>query len=251
MFAKTRKETFVSQAQDLANDLTEAITPHLEKARDELGPRLAEARDQIAPRVEDARDAVTPYVKDARDAASPYVKDARDAVTPYLEEARDKIVNDLVPAVKQAASDAKDAAAPIADEALRRGDLAAAALKGDDVQRKSGKKKWFVIAALAGGAAYAWTKLRGGNESANWQSSYTPAPPPRDADRTDTPIADAAAANAGVAATEDADEGGAGPDEALADAAEESHDVTTPDAPAEVVDLDASEEAAANKGGKG
>src|SRR6478735_3007344 len=167
MFAKTRKETFVSQAQDLANDLTEAITPHLEKARDELGPRLAEARDQIAPRVEDARDAVTPYVKDARDAASPYVK-----------EARDKIVNDLVPAVKQAASDAKDAAAPIADEALRRGDLAAAALKGDDVQRKSGKKKWFVIAALAGGAAYAWTKLRGGNDSANWQSSYTPAPAP-------------------------------------------------------------------------
>ena len=240
MFAKTRKETFVSQAQDLANDLTEAITPHLEKARDELGPRLAEARDQIAPRVEDARDAVTPYVKDARDAASPYVKDARDAVTPYLEEARDKIVKDLVPAVKQAASDAKDAAAPIADEALRRGDLAAAALKGEDVQRKGGKKKWFVIAALAGGAAYAWTKLRGGNDSANWQSSYTPAPAPAPAapPAPATPAAPQAGAHLADASVDGVDDAtGATPGEALADSVEEPHTVTTPDSPSEAVDV--------------
>jgi hypothetical protein len=229
MFAKTRKETFVSQAQDLANDLTEAITPHLEKARDELGPRLADARDPLAP-----------HVEDARAAASPYVKDARDAVTPYLEEARDKIVNDLVPAVKQAASDAKDAAAPIADEALRRGDLAAAALKGDDVQRKSGKKKWFVIAALAGGAAYAWTKLRGGNESANWQSSYTPAPAPTPA-APPTP-ATPSAPQAGAHVADDSIDGvddatGATPGEALADSVEEPHTVSTPDSPSETVDV--------------
>ncbi|HEX5203655.1 MAG TPA: hypothetical protein VFW27_27325, partial [Actinoplanes sp.] len=60
---------------------------------------------------------------------------------------------------------------------------------------------------------------------------------------SDTPIGEAAAA----ASAESADEGGAGPDEALADAAEESHDVTTPADPADIVELEPSEEAAANK----
>jgi len=131
-----------------------------------------------------------------------------------------------------------------------------AAAKAAEITGKPKKKhrlrKFLLITGIAAALGFAAKKLTAKGDQDNWQSSYTPTPPPpRDADRTDTPIADAAAANAGVAATEGADEGGAGPDEALADAAEESHDVTTPDAPAEVVDLDASEEAAANKGGKG
>ena len=39
MFTKSRKEKFVEQAQDLAHDLTEAIAPHVERARDEIAPR--------------------------------------------------------------------------------------------------------------------------------------------------------------------------------------------------------------------
>jgi hypothetical protein len=83
-------------------------------------------------------------------------------------------------------------------------------------------------------------KMQSRGEQDDWQSTYTP-PPPR---VTDTPIAEAAAAASG----ESADEGGAGPDEALADAVEEEHEVTTPDEPAEVVDLAPGEEPAANKG---
>ena len=46
-------------------------------------------------------------------------------------------------------------------------------------------------------------------------------------------------APADEAAAEGDDAGGSGPDEALADAAEEPHPVTTPDAPAETVEVDA------------
>jgi hypothetical protein len=88
---------------------------------------------------------------------------------------------------------------------------------------------------------FAVKKLQSRREQDSWQSTYNPPPPPA---ATDTPIADAAAA----ASTEGADEGGAGPDEALADAVEEEHEVTTPDEPAEVVDLAPGEEPAVNKG---
>jgi len=103
------------------------------------------------------------------------------------------------------------------------------------------------IAALLG---YAVSKMRSAAEEENWQSSYTPTPPrtpapaPSASPVTETPIADAAAASA---TTEGADQGGAGPDEALADAVEEQHEVTTPDEPADVVDVDADQKPAANK----
>ncbi len=87
------------------------------------------------------------------------------------------------------------------------------------------------MAALLG---FVYQKARAGSDKDNWQSSYTPTPPPvaRDADATDSPIGDSLVG----------DEGGAGPDEAIADAAEESHDVTTPDEPADVVELEPGEE---------
>jgi hypothetical protein len=93
-------------------------------------------------------------------------------------------------------------------------------------------------------------KLSSRGDQDNWQSSYTPTPAPRDADRTDTPIADAAAAASAGAVSDAADEGGAGPDEALADSVEEAHEVTTPDEPADVVDMAPGEEPLAKKSAK-
>jgi hypothetical protein len=231
MFAKTRKEKFVEQAQDLAQDLTDAITPHVEKARDELAPRLADARETIAPKIAEARDTVMPRLNDARDQAAPYV-----------ESARDRIVNDVVPAVQQALTDARDQAAPVADEAKRRGSLAAAALKGEPVKKKSGKKKYFVLAALAGVGAYLAQKMRAGDESANWQTSYSPKPAPAAPPAPPSPAAPMAGSHAADAAvdspaTSAGDPTGANPGESLADATEEPHPVTTPDAPAEDIDV--------------
>ena len=225
MFAKSRKEKFVEQAQDLAHDLTEAIAPHVERARDEIAPRLAEARDQVAPRIAEAKGQVAPRLAEAR-----------DQVAPHVENARERLVNDVVPFVQQAVSDARDQAAPVAEEAKRRGMLAAAALKGEPVKRKGGgKKKFFLFAALAGLGALAMKKLRGG-ESANWQTSYSPPAAPASPPRPAAPTAGSHTAEVPVDSTAD-DAAGASPGEALADSAEEPHPVTTPDSPAEDVDV--------------
>lgn len=200
MFAKSRKDQIVGQAQEIAKDLTDAIAPHVDKAREELGPRLAEARDQIAP---------------------------------HVETARERFVQEVVPAVQHAVDQAREQAAPVAEEARKRGLAAAAALKGEEPEAKGGKKrKLLVLAGLVGLAAVAVKKLTGGGaETQNWQSNYTPAPAPTPAP-TPTP---AAAAPVNEASADDA--GGASPGESLSDAVEEPHAATTPDDPAETVDV--------------
>ena len=233
MFTKSRKEKFVEQAQDLAHDISEAITPHVEKAKDELGPRLADAKDTLAPKIADAKDQIAPKIADA---------DARDQAAPYVESAREKFVKEVVPAVQQAVSDAKDQAAPVLEEAKRRGSLAADAVKGEPPAKKGGKKKWFLLAALAGAGAFVFKKVKGGDESANWQTSYAPKPAPAAPPAPPSPSAPMAGSHTADAAvdspsTNAGDPTGANPGETLADASEEPHPVTTPDAPAEDVDV--------------
>ncbi len=230
MFAKSRKEKFVEQAQSLASDLTDAITPHVERARDELGPRLADARDQVAPRIAEARGQMAPRIAEAR-----------DQMAPHVEHARERLVNGVVPKVQQAVQDARDSAAPVAEEAMRRGSLAAAALKGEPVKRKRGKKKFLVLAGLAGLGALAVKKLRG-EESANWQTSYSPSPAPAAPPAPPSPSAPMAGSHTAEVPVdhEGEDPGdpvGANPGESISDATEEPHPVTTPDAPAESVDV--------------
>jgi F0F1-type ATP synthase membrane subunit b/b' len=233
MLKKSRKDTLVEQAQGLANDISEAIAPHVERAKDELAPRLADARDQLAPKIADAKDQLGPKLAEARDQAAPYV-----------ESARDRFVNEVVPAVAQAVSDAKEQAAPVVEEAKRRGSLAADALKGEPVQKKKGgkTKKFFLFAALAGAGAFIFKKLRGGDESANWQTSYTPSPAPAAPPAPPSPAAPMAGSHAADTAvdtpsTDAGDPTGANPGETLSDSSEEPHPVTTPDAPAEDVDV--------------
>jgi hypothetical protein len=227
MFAKTRKEKFVEQAQGLANDLSEAIAPHVEKARDELAPRIADAKEQLAPRFADAKEQLAPKLAGAR-----------DTVAPHVENARERFVKEVVPAVQQALEDAREQAVPVAEEAKRRGTAAAAALKGEPAPKKGRKLKLLVVVGLAGAAAYAAKKLTSGGESANWQSSYTPTPAPAAPPAPPSPSAPMAGSHVADTGVDSAgDAGGAAPGETLSDAAEEPHPVTTPDAPAEDVDV--------------
>ncbi|MCW2818266.1 MAG: hypothetical protein JWR42_1053 [Marmoricola sp.] len=272
MFAKTRKEKFVEQAQDLAHDLGEAIAPHVERARDEIAPRLADARDAVsprlsnardavaphaavakavvAPRLADARDAVAPRLSEARDAVAPRLSDARDAVAPHAASARDRIVEAVGPTVSSVYGSAKESAVEAADEAKRRGVLATAALKGEPVKKKSGGKKWLLLAALAGAGAFAAKKLTGGSDADNWQSSYTPTPSAAPSSTTSPaappapPSPSAPAGGADVADTQvdlgrigTNDAAGATPGETVADSTEAPHPVTTPDDPAQSVDV--------------
>jgi hypothetical protein len=203
---------------------------------------LEQAADYVEAAVDSAVEMAGPILADAKEKAGTAIADVREQAGPALVDARDK----AAPLIAQSAALAAEKAAQGKEVATAK----AAEITGKP-KKKHRLRKFLLITGIAAALGFAAKKLTAKGDQDNWQSSYTPTPSPRDADRTDTPIADAAAANAAAASTEGADEGGAGPDEALADAAEESHDVTTPDAPAEVVDLDASEEAAANKGGKG
>jgi hypothetical protein len=76
-------------------------------------------------------------------------------------------------------------------------------------------------------------KLSGRDATTSWQSSYTPPPAPP-APPSATAVPDPAGAHRAEAGD---DEGGASPDVAAADAAAEPHPTSTPDQPAEEIDV--------------
>jgi hypothetical protein len=213
-----RKKTLLQQA-------AEYVEAAVDTAREKAGPVLADAREKAGPALADAREKAGPAWADAKEKAGPMLADARDKAAPLLAQGA------------AIASERATAAVELAAEKAAAGrDLAAA--KAAELQGKPKKKhrvrKLLLITGVAALLGFVAKKLQGGSEKDNWQSSYTPtpAPAPRDADATDTPIADSLVG----------DVGGAGPDEAIADAVEEQQPVTTPDEPADVVELEPGEE---------
>ena len=197
---------------DQASDYVETVRPQVEAA---VGTAVVAAMDAA---------------KEAKDRAIPLLADARDKAGPALADARDKAGQEI--------ADARDKAAPIlaAEKAAAGRDLAAARvaqLKGEPPKKKRGGKlkAILLVTGLAAVAAFVAKKLQGGKAD-NWQSSYVPTPaPPATPATPPTPAAPMAGTNVD-------DTGGASPDEALADQAADSHPVTTPDEPAEVVSID-------------
>jgi hypothetical protein len=197
---------------DQAQDYVEAVRPHVESA-------VSTTREAVEDFVENT---ARPALADAKDKAGPAVKDAKAKAAPKIKEARAKaapVVADVAARASEAAAQAKEAA-----------DAKVASLRGEEPPKKGGRLKRFALfAAVAGAVGFVAKKLQGGQQTDNWQSSYVPKPAP-------APVEDA---------------GGSAPDEAIADAAEEAKPVTTPDEPAEVVDLEsAPKKAPAKKAAK-
>lgn len=217
--------------------LIEQATDYVEAAVEKAGPILADAKDKAGTALADAREQAGPVLADAKAKAGPTLVDARDKAAPLIAQS-----------AALAAEKASQAADIAAEKAAKGKELAAA--KAAELSGKPKKKhrlrKLLIVTGIAAALGFVAKKLRDGADKENWQSSYTPTPPPAARGATETPIADAAAASS----VEGDDEGGAGPDEALADAAEESHKVTTPDEPADVVALEPDEKPAAKKSAK-
>lgn len=209
--ALRKKKTLLDQAQDYL----EAVRPHVESA-------VATTREAVEEFVENT---ARPALVEAKEKAGPAVKDARAKAGPMIQDARAKaapVVADVAARAGEAAAQAKEAA-----------DARIATLRGEEPEKKGGKlKKLALFAAVAGAVGFIAKKLQGGKETDNWQSSYVPKPAPAPAP---APVEDA---------------GGSAPDEAIADAAEEPHPVTTPEDPAEVVDLADADAAASKKATK-
>jgi hypothetical protein len=173
--------------------------------------------DAVRPHVESAaattKEAIEGFVEttalpaweDAKAKAGPALKDAKAKATP--------VVADVAARASEAATQAKEAA-----------DAKVATLRGEEPEKKGGKFRKFVLfAAVAGAVGFVAKKLQGGKQADSWQSSYVPKPAPAPAPAP--------------APTAVKDAGGSAPDEAIADAAEEPQPVTTPDEPAEVIDI--------------
>jgi len=196
-------ESAVASALDAAEDFYEKTArPALHDAKEKAGPALHDAREKAAPYVAEARDRASAALADAREQAGPALADARDKAAPYVSAAAER-------------------AGDVAAQAKEAADARVAQLRGEEKKKGSKIKKLAVFAVIAGAIGFVAKKLQGGGQSDNWQSSYVPTPAPTP---TPAPPAD--------------DAGGAGPDEAISDAADEPKPATTPEAPAEVVDLE-------------
>lgn len=194
--------------------------------------------DQASDYVDTVKPQIESAVTSARAKAVPLLNDARDKAGPALVDARDKAAPIIAGGAAYAADKAAVGAAIASEKAAIGRDLAAekatvgrdlatakvAQLKGEPEKKKGGKlKKLLLFGGLAAAAGLVVRKLQGDKASDNWQSSYVPSPPPT----TPAPMRDAS------------DDGaGSSPDEAVSDAVEQPHPVTTPDEPAETVTLD-------------
>ena len=211
-----KKKTLLDQAADYVDTVRPQVESAVASALDAVEdfyektarPALLDAKDKAGPTLADARDKAAPYVAEARDRAAAVLADARDNAGPALADARDK-------------------AAPLVAQAKEAADARVAQLRGEEKKKGSKLKKLAFFAAFAGAIGFVAKKLQGSGQADNWQSSYVPTPAPAPAGADDV--------------------GAAGPDEAISDASDEPRPATTPDDPADVVDLDTAVEDAPKK----
>lgn len=240
--ALRKKKSLVDQALDQASGYVDAVKPVVESAysqakdfvQDTAIPALQDAGEKVGPALVDAKDKAVPVLVDAKDKAVPVLADARDKATPVLADARAK----AAPVIATGAAIAGERASAARELA----EAKVAELRGEQPKKTHRIRNLLVLGAVAGGVVVVARKLQGGGKNDNWQSSYTPKPAPASSGSgtggaPGTP-ASTPAAPVTPATTSIEDPGGAAPGEAIADATEAPHPVSTPDEPAEVVDVD-------------
>lgn len=178
------------------------------------------ANKKAAPVAADARDTAARYAGQTRDWAAPRVEAAKDWAAPRVEPAVEKVQKDVLPAVAGAVTAALAASEPARHEAASRGSAALAALKGE-VQAPKPKKhrvrKLFLLATVLG-AAYAGWKAWAAKSSSDPAQAWSSSSSSYGAGSSGSGVTSVTSASR--PATDDT--AGAGPDEALADAADEA-----------------------------
>ena len=239
-----RNKTLIDRAQEYVDQISETVLPPLEAAWEQ-------AVDKAGPALSDARDKATPLLAEGKAVAAEKAS-AGAAVAAERASAGAHLAAD------KAAAGAAIAAALAAEKAAAGRDLASAKvadLKGEPEPTGGKLKKLVLIGGLLAVAGVVANRLKSSrSESANWQSSYVPPPPPAPSSPTGTaaaaapvtgdpltdPLPDEVAADDVVTVDPPAtdDVGGGAPGEAMSDVVVEPHDPTTPDQPAEVIDID-------------
>jgi hypothetical protein len=235
-----KKKSLLDQAIDQASDVVDAALPRIESA-------VSQAREQLREISKDTKVKAAPLVAEGRSRAA-------DLAADLAETTREV----AIPKAKAAALAGADRTAELAASGR---DFAASKLaetKGEPPKRKGRKiRRLLVFGSLAAAAGFIYNKMRPQPQVDNWQSSYTPPTSTTTSSTTSTGTSAAGVPTTGgthlapgvgpdepmgsddpMTAHAGDDTGGASPDEAIADAVEEPHEVTTPDDPAEVVDVE-------------
>jgi len=187
---------------------------------DHANDKASVLAEKFAPQVESA-------VGTAREKAGPLLTEAREKAAPAVHDARDKFTSEVLPVITAAIAAAGEATEDVRGESKKRGKAAVAALKGEVEAPKKKKhrfRNFLLMLGLGGAVAFVAKKLSDRPSTTTWESTPAPAPaPPAGAHKAETPDGN--------------DQGGASPDVAAADAAAEPHAATTPDDPAETIDV--------------
>jgi hypothetical protein len=227
---------------DHASDLVDTVTPHVEAARDKIvEDYLPMAQGAVAGAVAGAREAM-PVVQDAATRAN---VQAREVTIPAAKQAFANARDVAVPAAQDAYSTAKTTALPLAATAM----ATAKEKVGRGEPKKSRKKRILAALGVVGLGALAAKLLRGNAHDpgpAYVPPTRTPTPAPDLNPVPSTPPTEAVmnenktpqeSEAVGTDPNAPDDQGGAGFGEALSDSEEHPHATSTPDAPAEKVDL--------------
>ncbi len=237
-----KKKSLIDRAVDSASDAVDAAMPVIENA-------VTTAREQVKELAQDTATKAAPIIADTRVLAAEIADATREVA---------------IPKAKAAATAGAASAAGLAATGKEMAEAKVAELKGEPQKKKGGKlRKLLLFGTLAAVAGFVYNKLRSNAQADNWQSSYTPPPSggttssttsattsapasggahlapgvgPDEPIATDDPMAKHAADAPAEETTDDA--AGAAPGEAMADAVEEPHEATTPDDPADVVEVE-------------
>ena len=260
-----RKKSLMDRAQDyveqLSDQLSETVIPQLEQAWeqavDKAGPAISDARDKATPLIEEGRARATVAATAGAAVAAAKASEAKEKAVPLLAEYR-----------ATAAERASAAAAIAAEQAAATRDAAIAKaneLRGIEPEPQGGGrlKKFLLLSGLLAIGGVVFSKLRAKqDQSSGWQSTYVPPAPAKpataaapvtpvppvtpatttvdpDIDPLNDPIEEITADDVVTVdppATDDV--GGGAPGEAISDLAEQPHEATTPDAPADVIDIE-------------
>lgn len=147
-----RTKSRTEQLQDQSASLASSAANVTDQLRERVGPAVGQAAESALewgqPRVDAAREWARPRVEHGIEIAAPKLESAVSGLAPKVDTARDKIVDELLPRIAETIATWSAASAAAKDEALSRGQGAAAVISGGAVASPKHQKKGRVLLAL-------------------------------------------------------------------------------------------------------